>query len=43
MLSVEVPKQRFQLTFTHLSETVTGPIIKIPLIRKKILLLSDLN
>ena len=42
-LSVQVPRQRFWLTFTFLLKTINGLIIKIPLIRTKILLLWDLN
>ena len=42
-LSIEVPEQRFCLTFTFLPETVSGLIIRIPLIRTKITLLWDFN
>ena len=42
-LSIEVPRQRFWLTFTFLLETISWRIIKIPLIRTKISLLWDLN
>ena len=42
-LSIEVPRQRFWLTFTFLLETISGLIIKIPSIRTKIPLIWDLN
>ena len=34
-LSIKVPRQRFWLTCTFLLETISGLIIKIPLIRTK--------
>ena len=43
-LSVEeVQGQRSWLTFMFLLETISGFIIKIPLIRRKMSLLGDLN
>ena len=42
-IEIEVPRQRFWLTFTLLLETISGLIIKIPLTRTKIFLLWDLN
>ena len=42
-LSTEVPRQRFWLTFMFLLETISGLIIKIPLIQTKASLLWDLN
>ena len=42
-LFIEVPRQRFWLTFTFLLKAICGFIIKIPLIRTKISLLWDLN
>ena len=35
-LSIEIPRQRFWLTFTFLLETISGNIVQIPLIRTKI-------
>ena len=42
-LSIEVPRQRFWLTFTILLETISRLRMKIPLIQTKMSLLWDLN
>ena len=42
-LSIEVSRQCFWLIFTFSLETISGLIIKVPLIRTKISLLWDLN
>ena len=42
-LSIEVPSQRFGLTFTFLLETISVFVIELSLIRTKVSLLWDLN